>query len=244
MAVDPAAAGVSVPGDAALGSSALTNPVYQALTGAHAELAQLKGRVRRYPAEIAPFFGLPDDPTEQDWADAAELLGVGHSGALIRPELPVPVSFKVDQVFGLVQFVAPAGFGVEEPEAVELGPDDVPEMLALTELTEPGPFRSRTIETGRYLGVRQDGELIAMGGERFRAPGHVEISAVCTHPAYRGQGLASRLIRAVAAGIEHEGNRPFLHTGATNTTAIRLYESLGFTVSNRMQVTIVEPLGR
>jgi predicted GNAT family acetyltransferase len=141
----------------------------------------------------------------------------------------------------LVQFVAPDSFGAEEPEAVVLGPDDLPEMIALTALTEPGPFRSRTIECGRYLGVRRDGELIAMAGERYQLPGYIEISAVCTHPDFRGEGLATRLIRAVAAGIEAAGARPFLHTGATNTNAIRLYERLGFTVSNRMSVTIVEP---
>jgi predicted GNAT family acetyltransferase len=79
-----------------------------------------------------------------------------------------------------------------------------------------------------------------MAGERQRLPGFVEISAVCTHPDHRGQGLATRLIRAVAAGIERSGARPFLHTGATNATAIRLYEGLGFTISNRMAVTIVK----
>jgi predicted GNAT family acetyltransferase len=117
-------------------------------------------------------------------------------------------------------------------------------MVALTALTDPGPFRTRTIECGRYLGVRRGGELIAMAGERQRLPGYVEISAVCTHPEYRGQGLAGRLVRAVSLGIEATGDRPFLHTGATNAAAIRLYEGLGFTVSNRMSVTIVEAVAR
>ncbi|WP_020386031.1 GNAT family N-acetyltransferase [Kribbella catacumbae] len=225
-------------------ASALTNPTYYALTGPQAGLAEARGRAVRYQAEVAPFLGLPDEPTEQDWADAAELLGPGTVGAMMRPDLPLPESFKLDQQFGLVQFLAPESFGVEDPELVELGLDDVPEMVALTTLTDPGPFRSRTIECGRYLGLRRDGELVAMAGERQRLPGYVEISAVCTHPEYRGQGLAGRLVRAVAAGIETAGDRPFLHTGATNTTAIRLYESLGFTVTNRMSVTIVEPAGR
>jgi ribosomal protein S18 acetylase RimI-like enzyme len=225
-----------------VGQTVLTNPAYYALSGPHAQLAEVRGRALRYQPEVAPFLGLPDELTEQDWADAAVLLGAGHTAALMRPDLPLPESFKVDRKFGLVQFVAPDSFGVEEPEAVVLGPDDVPEMTALTALTEPGPFRSRTIECGRYLGVRRDGELIAMAGERYRLPGYTEISAVCTHPEYRGQGLATRLIRAVAAGIEADGHRPFLHTAATNTNAIRLYERLGFTVSNRMSVTIVEPV--
>nr|WP_239063059.1 GNAT family N-acetyltransferase [Streptomyces sp. SID13031] len=212
------------------------------MTGPQAHLADARGRVRRFQVEVAPFLGLPDDLTEQDWADAAELLGVGNSAAVKRPEFTLPENFKLGRQFGLVQFVAPDAFGIEDPETVVLGLDDVPEMIALTALTEPGPFRARTIECGRYLGLRRDGELIAMAGERYRLPGYVEISAVCTNPAYRGQGLASRLIRAVAAGIEADGGRPFLHTGATNTSAIRLYERLGWSVSNRMAVSIIEPV--
>jgi ribosomal protein S18 acetylase RimI-like enzyme len=219
----------------------LTNPAYYALAGPHAGLAEIGGRARRYPAEIAPFLGLPDDPTEQDWTDAAALIGAGHTAALIRPDLPIPDSFKVDRRFDLVQFVAPESLGTDDPDSTELGPDDVAEMLALTALTEPGPFRSRTIEFGSYLGLRHDGDLIAMAGERFRPPGYVEISAVCTDPAHRGKGLATRLIRAVAAGIQRTGNRPFLHTSATNLSAIRLYETLGFTLTNTMKVTLIQP---
>jgi ribosomal protein S18 acetylase RimI-like enzyme len=222
----------------------LTNPTYYALTGPQADLAETRGRAHRYLPEVAPFLGLPDKPDEQDWADAAELLGDGHTAAMMRPDQPLPESIKLVKQFGLVQLVAPDAFGAEDTDAVVLGPDDVPEMVALTALTDPGPFRTRTIECGRYLGVRRDGELIAMAGERQRLPGYVEISAVCTHPEYRGQGLAGRLVRAVAAGIEATGDRPFLHTGATNATAIRLYEGLGFTVSNRMSVTIVEAVAR
>jgi predicted GNAT family acetyltransferase len=79
-----------------------------------------------------------------------------------------------------------------------------------------------------------------MAGTRFALPGHTEISAVCTHPAYQGQGLASRLIRAVAARITATGRTPFLHTGGANTTAIRLYNSLGFTLSDELKVLVVE----
>ncbi|MGW6283081.1 GNAT family N-acetyltransferase [Kribbella sp. NPDC055071] len=218
----------------------LRNPVYAALTGPHSTFAEVRGNARRYPTAVAPFLGLPDDPTGQDWADAAVLLGTGSSAALIRPDFAVPVPFKLDRQFDLVQFVAPPTFGVPDDEAVVLGPDDVPEMLALVALTDPGPFRSRTIELGTYLGIRRDGDLIAMAGTRFALPEYTEISAVCTHPSYQGLGLASRLLRAVAAGIEATGRTPFLHTGGTNTGAIRLYTKLGFTLSNEMKVTLVE----
>lgn len=218
----------------------LQNPVYAALTGPHATFAETRGNAHRYPSAIAPFLGLPDDPTDQDWADAATLLGPGSTAALIRPEFPVPDTFKLDRQFDLVQFVAPASLAAEDPETVVLGPDDVPEMLALVALTDPGPFRSRTIELGTYLGIRRGGELIAMAGTRFALPAHTEISAVCTHPSYQGQGLARRLIGAVAARITATGRTPFLHTGGTNTAAIRLYEALHFTRLNEMKVTLVE----
>lgn len=220
----------------------LTNPVYAALTGPHATFAETRGNARRYPTAVAPFLGLPDDPTDQDWADAAVLLGPGTTAALMRPDLPVPETFKLDRQFDLVQFVAPDSLAAADPDTVVLGPDDVPEMLALVALTDPGPFRSRTIELGTYLGIRRDGDLIAMAGTRFDLPGYTEISAVCTHPSYQGQGLASRLIRAVAAHIVATGRQPFLHTGGTNTNAIRLYNKLGFEISNEMKVTIVEPV--
>ncbi|MET9275849.1 GNAT family N-acetyltransferase [Kribbella sp. NPDC003557] len=218
----------------------LRNPVHAALTGVHTAFAEIRGNARRYPTAVAPFLALPDEPTEQDWADAAVLVGAGRTAALMRPALPVPDSFKIEVEIDLVQFVAPESLPAADPEAVVLGPDDVPEMLALVALTDPGPFRSRTIELGPYVGIRRDGDLVAMAGTRFALPGHTEISAVCTHPAYQGQGLASRLIRAVAARITATGRTPFLHTGGANSTAIRLYDSLGFTLSNRMKVTVVE----
>lgn len=219
----------------------LRNPVYAALTGPHADFAEVRGNARRYPPALAPFLGLPDEPTDQDWADAAQLLGPGTTAALMRPEFTVPDTFKLDRHIDLVQFTAPADLPAADPEAVVLGVDDVPEMLALVALTDPGPFRSRTIELGTYLGVRRDGELVAMAGTRFALPKYTEISAVCTHPSYQGQGLARRLIQAVAAHITSTGRTPFLHTGGTNTNAIRLYKSLAFDVSNEMKVTIVEP---
>jgi ribosomal protein S18 acetylase RimI-like enzyme len=119
--------------------------------------------------------------------------------------------------------------GQADAEAVPLGEADVPEMLDLVARTRPGPFRPRTVETGSYVGFRRGGELVAMAGERMSLPGWTEISAVCTDPGHRGQGLAGRLVRHVAAGIGARGDTPFLHAASANPGAIRLYESLGFT---------------
>ena len=132
-----------------------------------------------------------------------------------------------------VQLVDDGLAAAPDPEAVRLGPADVPEMLDLVERTRPGPFLPRTVELGTYLGIRRNGALIAMAGERLHPPGWTEISAVCTDPDFRGEGLATRLILAVAHGIRERGETPFLHTAASNTNAIRLYESLGFRLRRR-----------
>ena len=117
-----------------------------------------------------------------------------------------------------------------DEEAVRLEALDVPDMLDLVGRTRPGPFLPRTVELGSYLGIRREGKLLAMAGERMRPPGYTEISAVCTDADARGSGFASRLMRAVAYGIRARGETPILHAAATNATAIRLYERLGFAV--------------
>jgi predicted GNAT family acetyltransferase len=109
-----------------------------------------------------------------------------------------------------------------------LEPDDVPEMLALIERTRPGPFARRTIELGEYLGVRHEGALVAMAGERMHPPGYTEISAVCTDADHRGHGLASQLVRALVRAIRSRGETPFLHLTTENEGARRVYDALGF----------------
>ncbi|MEU1343845.1 GNAT family N-acetyltransferase [Streptomyces sp. NPDC090075] len=211
----------------------LDNPALASLTGPHAHFAERRGRILRYPVDVSPWLALPDEPDAQDWADLAALAGPGAEIGLpgFRGELPDgwDLTFDVEGV----QLVDEGMETAPEPTAVRLGPADVPEILDLVERTRPGPFLPRTVELGTYLGIRRDGRLIALAGERLHPPGWTEISAVCTDPAYRGEGLATRLIRAIGHGIRERGETPFLHTGAGNTNAIRLYESLGFRIRRR-----------
>jgi ribosomal protein S18 acetylase RimI-like enzyme len=192
----------------------LDNPVLESLTGPHDRLALVQGRAARYLPDVSPFGGLPGDPSAADWADAAR-----------------------------VQLVADSLEARPDAEAVTLGPADVPDILRLVERTKPGPFLARTIELGTYLGIRRDGELVAMAGERMRPPGWTEISAVCTDPAWRGHGFASRLTRAVAAGILARGDTPFLHAIAANVTAVRLYKELGFSHRRDIQFPLLRLAG-
>jgi len=185
---------------------------------------------------MSPFFALPDDPDGSLWRDVARLTGPGAHAVFFGPELSAPDEWEVVHDVPGVQLVDDGIAAAEDPEAVLLGPADVPEMLALVERTKPGPFLPRTVELGTYLGVRRDGRLIAMAGERMHPPGFTEISAVCTDAEYRGQGLGTRLVLAIAAGIRARGETPFMHAAASNTNAIRLYSSLGFRL--RRHVTV------
>lgn len=211
----------------------LDNPAWFALNGPLAAFAERKGRVLRFLPDVGPFYGMPGEPAAQDWADAAALAGPGGLVALLATWTAFPDGWELTRAGEGVQLVARGEAGPDmaaDEEIVRLGPADAGEALDLADRTRPGPFGPRTTELGSYLGIRREGALVAMAGERLRLDGYTEISAVCTDQDWRGHGFASRLTLAVAAGIRERGEIPFLHALATNTTAIRLYERLGFEV--------------
>jgi ribosomal protein S18 acetylase RimI-like enzyme len=218
----------------------LDNPIYAALRGPHRALARVRGRALRYPAEYGPFLGLPDEPSAADWRDAQALVPDGVVG-MMRLPVQVPASWTVPQSFAVVQMVCEPVGAAAAPEVVRLSTADVAEMTALVAATNPGPFFSRTVELGAYHGIRRDGELIAMAGERMHLTGWTEVSAVCTAASARGQGLASTLVRAVLAGIEARGERAFLHAATSNTTAISVYETIGFRLRRELSVLVLTP---
>ncbi|WP_194908471.1 GNAT family N-acetyltransferase [Catenulispora rubra] len=216
------------PTDPSAPSHVLDDPARASLLGAHARFAESVGAVLRYHPDVSIFVSLPPNPGEQDWRDAAKLLGPGGVLPTGGNEPSTPPGWEQVMRIPGVQMTGEDFFGAADPDVVRLGADDVPEMTALVEHANPGPFRPRTVELGTYLGLRHEGRLIAMAGERLHPPGWTEISAVCTRADFRGQGLATRLVHAVAHGIRERGEIPFLHTSAENHTAIRLYEQLGF----------------
>jgi ribosomal protein S18 acetylase RimI-like enzyme len=221
----------------------LDRVVAASLEGHHARFARRHSQAVRYENDVTPFFAIENAHNPAAWDDAAELLDDGETAAFPGVSTYPPEWQLIAKLDG-VQMVGTSISPKQEPEAVRLGPHDVPEILDLIARTEPGPFLQRTIELGTYLGIRQDGALIAMAGERMHPPGWTEISAVCTDPAYRGQGLAGRLVRAVAAGIRERGETPFLHAAAANESAVRLYRSLGFTQRRPMPFLLVQKPAR
>ena len=210
----------------------LDNPVWHALTGTHASLAERVGSAARYPSDVAVFCAVDDDASTAAWSDLRELVGAGGTAFVARNGLDVPDGWATLLTIPCRQMVLPDGAdddGVSPREPLlVLEPDDVPEMLALVERTRPGPFARRTIELGSYLGLRDAGALIAMAGERLHPQGYTEISGVCTDADHRGRGLASQLVLALARAIRNRGETPFLHLTIENETAQRVYDALGF----------------
>lgn len=217
----------------------LDNPVYASLTGPHSRFAIRSGRALRYDGDVAPFMTLLTHSTSADWIDALELIPPGTGAAVLNNGATLPASLTVVQVFELVQMVGEDVQAARDPRASTLCSSDVPEMLELVQATEPGPFLQRTIELGRYIGIREGGALIAMAGERMRFEGWTEISAVCTAPSRRGEGLATSLVSTLVADIRERSENPFLHVLKTNANAIRLYEELGFSIRRSRTISVV-----
>ena len=213
----------------------LDNPAWSSLIGSHANFAEVNGRARRYPLEISPFCGLEDLDDPQAWTDLAKLIGPDGSAVFIRNQLHLPTNATIMFSGNGVQMVGDQVLGKIDSEIVELVNSDIPAMLDLIARTEPGPFEPRTNELGGYIGFKDGGKLVAMAGQRMAPLGWREISAVCTDPAYRGMGMAGRLVRTLVARIKERGEFPFLHASESNENAIRLYESMGFVLHQPME---------
>ena len=215
------------------GMHSLDNPIWKALTTAQAHLAQSAGDARKFPPEITPLAGFPE-PSAESYASLSKLLGKQPAVGLFFDSPPVvPSGWTILEGGPLLQMIhedAANGSGPASPIPgfVELNAADVPEIVALAELTKPGPFSTRTYELGGFVGIRREGRLAAMAGERLRAPGYVEVSAVCTHPDFLGRGFAAFLMQTVMERIRNRGETPFLHVRSDNARAIALYERLGF----------------
>jgi len=223
----------------------LDNPIWNALRTEHRSLAISRNEAHRYPPAIGPLAGTPDQ-FDESYSALRELAGPGGILVLFFPDCPVvPAGWSLFRGGVLTQMVCrtpalvPGDSLVRGATMRRLGTADVPAMLELATLAEPGPFRDRTIELGNYYGVFEGARLLAMAGQRIRVPGFVEVSAVCTHPDARGRGFAGVLMSRVMADIFAEGAAPFLHAYADNP-AVSLYRKLGFSQRRTFQLAVIK----
>ena len=217
-------------------------PVWAGLTGLHEDLGEGGALARRYQPDINVFASARDDSAEA-LAALGDLFAPGETGYILQiPTVRLPDSLVARQRATGVQMRFSGGT-IERPDAgdiVRLDDADAAEMLALAELTRPGPFLPRTYRMGEFWGVRLDGRLAAMAGERMCFEGHREVSGVCAHPDFRGRGLARCLSAHVIANMLDRGETPFLHAWVDNRPAIALYESLGFAIAAEVDVAVFE----
>jgi len=214
------------------------NPIWHALRSVHLPFRIGTGEACRYPAAVAPFVAI-EAPTEAAMEQLLSLLSPGESVWLMGTDNPCPPGLDFVGSLPCLQMALPASIEPAAPnmDIVELSEANAGEMVALTDLAFPGFFRPRTCEMGAYYGIRSpSGELIVMGGERMKLDGFSEISAVCTHPSFRGQGLAESLIWRVVRKHRREGIASFLHVGSANQRAIALYRRLGFEICREVTI--------
>jgi GNAT superfamily N-acetyltransferase len=224
----------------------LDNPIWNALGAEHASFALKIGGARRYPQAIGPLSGMVDT-SPASYEDLRSLAGHGGTIALFLEEPAVPPAGWTMVRDGLmVQMILPAA-GDKVFETSSSGSDirqltsaDVPAMVDLAHLTQPGPFQKRTSELGLFLGAFEGTRLIAMAGQRMHFPDYIEVSAVCTHPDARGRGLARILISKIVQDILDRGKTPILHAFANNYSAIRVYESLGFVLRRNLHLAFLK----
>jgi ribosomal protein S18 acetylase RimI-like enzyme len=218
---------------------ALDDPIWSALSGPNSRFAIGQGRALHFQRNVAPFSAI-SEPSSEAYADLAVHLPAGALARLFRPLMePLPSGWEHVEDFPLLQMVAghaPTAIDLDSVNVSLLTLPDVKDMVDLVEQTNPGPFSERTIELGTYVGIRENGRLIAMAGERMRVPGYVELSAICTMPSARGRGLATVLMRRLMRDAFARHETPFLHVAADNLEAVSVYERLGFRLRKTLHV--------
>ena len=217
----------------------LDRPVWNALSTHQSGLARGDARALRFDPDYGLFAAAADDSADAMAALAALVPANGVVGLVEARQGPLPAGLAVKDAICnqmIAEHIAPA-----EPKCAvtALGDADAGETLALATLTQPGPFFRKTHRLGDFIGVKEDGKLVAMAGERMKPTGFTEVSRVCTHPDHRGKGYAGALMGIVAQNILMRGEIPFLHVYADNAGAIALYETLGFRFRAAMHFTLI-----
>jgi predicted GNAT family acetyltransferase len=225
-------------------SHVLDRPVWSALDTRHRIFAYGDKLARRYPASIVPFAATATDDAESLQA-FGRLVSPGESVIMAQVDaIALPDGLSAISTADAVQMVAETPLPVVSDERVQqLTYEDAAEMLALATLTKPGPFTLKALSLGDFWGVKINGRLAAMAGERMKQPGYSELSGVCSHPDFRGGGLGRLLSLFVSNRIRARGEVPYLHAYANNANAIGLYESIGFRLRSTMNVAVVQRAG-
>jgi len=223
-------------------NSILDNPIWSALTSTDKNKNIGTNGIAWFDSDIAPFIGMPS------WNEKNQRVLLQHAPPdrrwylLIKDEVKFIEEFEISFTIPLYQCICSkteiTPFTKHDTEFVPLDSSHVDEMIALTALTKPGPFKKRTIEFGNYHGIFEDGKLVAMGGERLHINKFTEISAICTHPDYQGRGYGAKIVRYLSSLVVQKDETPFLHARIDNTKALDLYKKEGFEIRCKIEFYI------
>lgn len=218
----------------------LDNPMWNSLATRQASIAQVQGTARRYPAAVAPFAGV-GEASESSSSDLCALISPGEKVGILSVIPPLDEGWTLVKEIEIHQYVWPDELrGEESWDAVLLGEEHIPAMIELTTAVYPAYFRPETARLGDYFGVLLEGRLAAMAGIRMSMDGYQELSAICTHPDFRGRGFARALTRHLVWHVQRQSDVPFLHTEFDNFSAKKLYEALGFILRKKLPFRVVE----
>lgn len=218
----------------------LDNPMWNSLATRQAPIAQVHGGARRYPPAVAPFAGV-GEVSEASSNDLRALISPGEKVGILSVIPSLDGGWTLVKEIEIHQYAWPDELqGKESSDAVLLGEEQIPAMIELTTLVYPAYFRPETARLGDYFGVLVDGRLAAMAGIRMSMDGYQELSAICTHPDFRGRGFARALTQHLVWHVQQQSDVPFLHTEFDNSSAKKLYESMGFLLRAKLPFRIVE----
>jgi predicted GNAT family acetyltransferase len=219
----------------------LDNTIWNALNSGNKSIAIGSEKAKYFSKDVSPFVSV-EEPTNSNFEELYNLLPVGYFLFPSIVERTFPQPWKTVGVVKILQMVCETPIReVDKDVAIlPLSDEHIPQMLALTKLTNPGPFAERTIEFGHYRGIFDGDRLIAMAGQRMNPEPYAEISAVCTHPDYLGNGYAAKLLMYHVDRIKTLGQIPYLNVIIENTRAIALYKSLGFVTRVEMPIYTIQ----
>ena len=214
---------------------ALDNPVWTALTTKQSVLAHSSALARRFSPEMTLLGALAAN-TAMAFDSLAQLIQRDSVILYFSAPPQFAAGWEVVRAVELHQMVqetdvsATAAQSSSAPQVVELTTSDLPEMSEIYAATRPGRTLCQRIQKlGTFVGVRDEGKLVAMGGVRLHIAGHREITTVATLPGFEGRGYGTAVMRALVERIRARGERPFLTVRTDNTRAIDIYRKLGFT---------------
>ncbi len=148
----------------------LDRPIWSCLNGAQSNLARGGVAAVRIDPGFGPFAAARDAGGETQSALHALLQPAETVWLVEIAAWPAPPGTQVVREARLAQLVAsePSAKSAEDLGIVALSEIDAPQMRDLAEATQPGPWSDRTHRYGQFFGIKRDGHLIAMAGERMR----------------------------------------------------------------------------